>query len=306
MIGRSGNLGERKEPLMAQQGPLRFEIPQVGVRVAESVHETGFRMNYESHEFFETYYVYKGRLNYFELPEDASVQEEPYIENSLSVGDKTVLGEGDVQAIGPTVQHRIVDEMQATLLLLCFSMRFMDASPERRELWHKIVEHRPLRTDFYTRELLERSLRRIMAEQNAPRLGSALTIEAEANHLLVTLGQLAEKPPDPDALARVRGVLEALERTFVEPWDLDTAAQRAHLSRRRFSTLFRQSAGCSFVQKLHTLRVTHAAQLMRGGRQTIQGAAYFSGFNDQAHFYHVFKKHFGLAPGEWLRQTGNK
>jgi AraC-like DNA-binding protein/mannose-6-phosphate isomerase-like protein (cupin superfamily) len=267
---------------MSDQGPLRFTLPPHGVLVAESIHDRGFVMDFEHHAFFEMYYVQKGKLRYFE-PEFGPV----------------VLEAGTVRAISAGVRHRVEDHTQATLMLFCIGAEFMNASGERRLLWDKIAAQCPLRPDSIACEQLEATLRRIMAEQASPRLGSRLMIEADASRLMICLGRHADRPSVGDARVRVRGVLELLERTYFEEWDLETAARRAHLSRRRFSTLFREEAGGSFVEKLQTLRVAHAARLLTEGRQTIGGAAFSSGFNDLSYFYQVFRREYGMTPGEW-------
>lgn len=263
--------------------PLRFTLPPSGILAAESVHEPRFRMDFEHHDFYELYYIYKGSVAYY----------------GSETGDPLVLEAGMFHAISPGERHRIEDRSPATLLLFCMSGAFMKAGG-RLELWRQIVAASPLRPDAIACRLFEQGMRRLLAEQDTPRIGSTLVIEAEANNLLVRLARSAGRTPAREARDRVRHVVDLMRVTFFEAWNLDDAARRAHLSRRRFSTLFREMTGLSFVEKLNELRVRHAAHLMRDGRQSICGAAFSSGFNDLSHFYQLFRRHYGMAPGRWL------
>jgi AraC-like DNA-binding protein len=56
----------------------------------------------------------------------------------------------------------------------------------------------------------------------------------------------------------------------------------------------------SFSHLLQTARATYARELLRGGRNTIMGAAFSSGFNDLSNFYRVYRRVFGRPPGKDL------
>ena len=89
------------------------------------------------------------------------------------------------------------------------------------------------------------------------------------------------------------------EETFYEEWDLDRAAGRAGLSRRRFSELFRQSAGTTFGDFLTERRLEHAASLLAEGEHSVLGVMFACGFSDLSHFYRMFRRKFGSAPRTW-------
>jgi len=122
--------------------------------------------------------------------------------------------------------------------------------------------------------------------------------------VLVALARLPDECSESNSYTRVASVVRDLEESFYEEWTVDDAAHRAHLSRRRFCTIFRELTGSSLVDCRNELRLNHAAALMRDHGHTIAGAAFSSGFHDLAHFYRLFKRRFGSAPGEWIKRTG--
>jgi AraC-like DNA-binding protein len=276
---------------MKVQRPIAIQLPPCGVLVAQSAHEHGFAMEDEAHDFYELYYLLDGTAEYYE----------PNIIKPIP------LAAGDVVPIAPGRSHRIADLRPSTLLLLCLAPSFISFNPERLALWRALEArgHAPIHTDAAARERLEKYLRRILAEQSAPRPAAGLSIQSTADQFLVELARLPDIPFAPGASARVAGLLRELEQSFFEAWTLDKAAARTRLSRRRFSELFRQTAGDTFQRTLARLRVEHAARLMREGGQSIAAAAFASGFGDLSHFYRVFKEHHGHPPGRFLR-TPNK
>ncbi|MDK2971403.1 MAG: hypothetical protein PWP23_1158 [Candidatus Sumerlaeota bacterium] len=272
-------------PATAVSRPLRLQLPQSGVLAAESIHGPAFRMPEEKHPFHELYFVYRGNLKVF-----AGTRIDP-----------VYLSEGSLFPIERETVHRIEDQSGAVLLILALAEDFIAVHPARRDVW-RILQRKGaagFRPGLFERERIERSFRTILAEQAAARTGAELVLRSEADAILVALARLPEECRERNSYVRVADVLRSLEATFFEDWDIDLAARRAHLSRRRFSMIFREIAGMSFVDKRNELRLEYAAGLIAEGRNTIIGAAFSSGFGDLAHFYRLFRRRFGAPPGKW-------
>jgi len=103
-----------------------------------------------------------------------------------------------------------------------------------------------------------------------------------------------------DAATRIRSVLPEIEIQLFEHWSVDRAARRCGLSVRRFSQLFRETTGSTFVPWMHEHRIKNACRLLATGQHTITGAAFASGFEDLSHFYRVFDKVCGRTPRQWV------
>ncbi len=272
---------------MPSSKPVSMAIPPGGVLAAESVHSRQFRMSMEKHPFYELYYVYKGSLSYFEE----------------GMVDPISLPQGSFYAIDKGRLHRASDQTDVILLLLGLSAPFVDQEPERAVLWRSLRSRSGaiLIPEDHERQRIEAAFRTMLAEQAVSRPGGAMMIEAEANRILVTLARLPDDCTMSSSHTRVASVLRRMEETFFDEWDMDAAARSAHLSRRRFSSIFRDVSGSSFLDKRNELRLDHAAQLILERRHSIIGAAFSSGFGDLAHFYRLFRRRFGAPPGEWAR-----
>ena len=247
-------------------------------------------MEPRSDPFHKLIFVYKGETAY-----DASP----------AAGDGP-LGPGDLVLVPASRRHALRDLRPATLFLLCLDPGFVAGDAEIGALWKEVVASGRLRrsVDVGAGSSWARTWRRMIAEQQGRLPGSGVALRAEAGRLLVLFARSERRRESPAARQRVAAVLARLEDSFFEEWDLDGAAGRAGVSRRRFSQLCRELTGKSFLENLTERRLAHAALLLRSGGHTITGAAFSSGFPDLSHFYRVFRRHFGCPPGAWLQTPG--
>lgn len=84
-----------------------------------------------------------------------------------------------------------------------------------------------------------------------------------------------------------------------EPISVADMAERARLSRSRFSALFKRQYGCGPYDYLLRLRIRHAGELLKETKLTLGEIAYSCGFADLHHLSKAFKRHTGMAPGEY-------
>lgn len=272
-------------PTSASSRPLRLTPSDFGVSAAESIHAPGFAMADEKHAFHELFYLLRGDLKVFT----------PRIEQAI------FLAEGSLLPVAGETLHRMEDTQGSVLLILALTPEFIAWQPTRAALWAELQRRGTdgIRPGIVERERIERSFRTIFAEQSARRPGHDLVIAGEVDAILVALARLPEDQRERNSHVRVADVLRSLEETFFEDWDIEVAARRAHLSRRRFSTLFREITGMSFIDKRNELRLAYAADRIASGSATIISASFSSGFGDLAHFYRLFRRRYGCPPGEW-------
>jgi AraC-like DNA-binding protein len=268
--------------------PLAVSVPPRSVVFAESVHGTGFRMGERRDPFGKIIYVVRGSIA-LEREDAATLQG----------------GEGTFFAVDEGELHRIRDLSPSTLLLLCLGRGFLEASRDRVSLWDRLHGANNgavvRRTRAGSQSGFESLWRVALFEQNTAALGHALQIRCCADQILVQLARLRRTRRDAGASIRVAEVLREMERSFHDPWDIDAAAARAALSRHYFTKLFRRAAGESFLARLTSLRLEHAASLLERGGHSVAGVAFACGFGDLSHFYRVFKTRFGRPPGQWLQ-----
>ncbi len=270
--------------------PVSVALPAHGVVLAESRHAVDFLMPARTDPFHKLIFVLRGHVLF-------------------RVGDETrelAAGPGALLAVERGTVHQLRDQSPATLLLLCLAPRWIDGDPPRHTLWQTLTLRRTWQVPpaSVASERFENLWRRALLEQRETRPGATVALHALAAQILVSVSRQT-KPPTPTAPAvhRISTVAAELAETFYDEWTLDHAAARAGLSRRHFSELFRAHAGDTFLNTLTRLRLDHAAKLLREGTHSATGVAFSCGYRDLSHFYRVFRRRFGCAPGHWSHRV---
>ena len=87
-----------------------------------------------------------------------------------------------------------------------------------------------------------------------------------------------------------------------QPLTVQELAEQVHLDPSYLSRRFKEQAGCSIREYIILKRISLAKELLRQGK-TVTEVCQASGFHDYANFIRTFKKHAGLPPGQYRRQT---
>jgi hemolysin activation/secretion protein/AraC-like DNA-binding protein len=103
---------------------------------------------------------------------------------------------------------------------------------------------------------------------------------------------------------RFRQLVGKMTEAELAEASLADLAQKLHCSERHFSRLFREEFGVPFRARQIELRLQRAQQLLAGSDAKIINVAYESGYRHLGLFNAMFKKRFGVTPGEW-RQSRN-
>ncbi len=102
--------------------------------------------------------------------------------------------------------------------------------------------------------------------------------------------------------SRVSAYADRQSTTFWKTEDLESVARRLGLSRRRFTQLFREATGESWLARLTRLRMEHAAHLLWETRLSVRSVCFECGFGEISTFYRLFKTTFGCSPGEYRKR----
>ncbi|MFC5529702.1 response regulator transcription factor [Cohnella yongneupensis] len=92
-----------------------------------------------------------------------------------------------------------------------------------------------------------------------------------------------------------------IDRHFQDNITLDTVANYFHVSKEHLSRSFKAHTGRNMTDYIVQLKMNKAQEMMEGGLP-IKHAAELTGYTDIAYFYRVFKKQFGITPGDWVKQ----
>jgi CheY-like chemotaxis protein len=102
----------------------------------------------------------------------------------------------------------------------------------------------------------------------------------------------------------IRRVIDLVEENMADlDFDLETMARELAVSRRQLFRKLHASAGCSPNIFIRTLRLRRAAQLLLESQMTVTEITYAVGFSDLKYFRTIFREHFGVAPGEYLKRS---
>ncbi|MHA7964618.1 response regulator transcription factor [Paenibacillus sp. CAU 1782] len=93
-------------------------------------------------------------------------------------------------------------------------------------------------------------------------------------------------------------VVGYIDAHFHEAISLETVAGQFLVSREHLSRLFKARTGENLSDYILRKRMEKARFLIAEERLPIKHAAQLAGYEDIAYFYRVFKKHFGVTPGE--------
>jgi hemolysin activation/secretion protein/AraC-like DNA-binding protein len=105
---------------------------------------------------------------------------------------------------------------------------------------------------------------------------------------------------------RFRQLVGQMPEARLSECSLSELAAQLHCSQRHFSRLFREEFGVTFRACQSELRLQHARQLLASSDAKIINIAYDSGYRHLGLFNSMFKKRFGVTPGEWRQQNLHK
>ena len=97
--------------------------------------------------------------------------------------------------------------------------------------------------------------------------------------------------------------VEYANEHFKEGLTIQEIAKKLYIDRGRLSQLFLKYSGVSLTDYLNTLRVAHAAGLIKSGA-TITAAALESGFRSVRTFNEVYRRHVKSAPSKIKKHKG--
>lgn len=121
-------------------------------------------------------------------------------------------------------------------------------------------------------------------------------------------GREAAPSAQPDtAYQRIIRITRYTAAHYTEPLSLQVIAQREYITPSYFSKMFRKCVGCTFMQYLGALRLSHAMHDLTHTAKSITDIALDNGFSNTNRFIRIFHQQYGETPGRWrIRQTGSR
>lgn len=266
--------------------PVPFTFPPFGISVLESHHSSTFMMDWTIHPFHKVLYVSHGAGQL------------------LARNQSFPLLRGTLVFVPPFVEHRLVDAADQAVSLFALCIR-ADQQTEPVAQVLSTMRTVTCRAVSPASGALERQLRNILFEQSARHQGWEMMLIGETYELLTWVmrnSRTRDQVPD-TARSRVAAVTRQLTETFYQEQTLAAAAEAADLSERRFSQLFRELNGTSWLQYLRKLRIRHSCRLLESTDHSITAISFECGFEDLSTFYRSFRAETAMTPGEWKART---
>lgn len=95
---------------------------------------------------------------------------------------------------------------------------------------------------------------------------------------------------------RIKAVLTHIRANLTTRLDLETLAEMVHLSKDHLIRLFKQEMNTTPLLYINTKRIEAAQLRLVTETRPVKEIAYSLGFDDQAYFSRLFKKHTGMTP----------
>ncbi len=286
-------MSPRTPPTRPTHSPVEHHFPPWGVDVFESHHADDWRMEPVRHDFLKVVFVLRGRGAY-----------------RVNGREPVECEQGDLISVPIGQDHWFEDRPGSPMSLYVVSIQphlLQVADLDARLLATGRVE---LDSSASTR--MEGTIRRLLFEQTFSGPATGARVLSLALRLLTELVQTDSselsahdilpskaRSHQVDSATRMQAYVDDLQGHFFEATNLDAAAQSLGISRRRFTQLFRQVTGSSWLAYVRRLRVDHAKHLLAQTDRTVLSIAFECGFEDLSTFYRAFKREVRQSPNQW-------
>jgi len=264
--------------------------------VTEKIHPADWHGELHTQDFFELTLVIGGRGVYEAVRGKRT--------EKIAAGPNTLLfWDG-------TVPHRSADVPGEPLhqLMLLFGYEYPAPFSLLPNLRARLRTDNPIVLQgLETAMHLKPLIRRVLAEYNGDRPGSADTVRALTVLLLTEIWRIlqhAQREPSRPIDERIRQSIDYVARHYDQHFHLPEIARRCGLSARHFSELFKKATGTTFVRYVNQYRVSIAKEMLRSTDKKVITVAFETGFENLSLFNRTFKTFCGLTPNQY-RQTRN-
>jgi len=147
---------------------------------------------------------------------------------------------------------------------------------------------------------------RIESESDRPGASAVISQLASALFALLMRAWLEQAASMPGLFAllaepRLQSAVEGMLAAPEHPWELAELAAACNMSRATFARVFHKTANATPAELLTQTRMARAAVLLGEGRLPMGDIAERVGYQSEAAFNRVFKRHYGVTPGAYRR-----
>lgn len=101
----------------------------------------------------------------------------------------------------------------------------------------------------------------------------------------------------------MKTVLTYIQENYSRPITVEEIANECYYSKSHFMKFFKDSMGMGFIQYLNDYRLNIACQMLKESSDSILNIAAMTGFDHLSYFNRIFKRKYGITPGEFRKLT---
>lgn len=101
--------------------------------------------------------------------------------------------------------------------------------------------------------------------------------------------------------SKISPILSYLNQNYTENINIPEIAEMFYFTPTYLSRLFKKKCGCTIVEYINNLRMSHAEKLLLTTQKSITEIAYESGFSTPNYFIRLFKKTHFVSPNEFRK-----
>lgn len=213
---------------------------------------------------------------------------------------------GDLVVIGSMVSHEVPEEQPES-----FTLNQQIGPVMLKEFFQLLTERRfaplySLSTDSPLRKLLEETAE--IYPQKTPyaellSIGNLYKIIACICMECTEVPAAEPKEMPQRSIMEIEKALELIYNHYSQDITVETAAAITGYSKSNFCNVFKNIVGESFHHMLNRYRVENACYFLKETNTTLSDIALMVGFSDAKSLCRVFKKYYGITPGEYRQNT---
>ena len=242
--------------------------------------------------------------------------------NNITGQDGRVVSAGDYFFLDGGIEHSysVVGNESFKIINLVFDNRAV-------ELWHKKVDSLSelatfyginpktddtrIRYDFYFKDDNEgtvgKMFREIGTELSARLPGYYEAVRCRLMEILIKgLRQYFNRDSTIKCSPDVRYVIDYLATFYMEGTTLSDLAKKLHLSLPHLSRKFKEEVGQTYIDYLHTRRISESCRMLSTSENTIESIAEFIGYSDSKKYRQKFSEIMGMSPREYRKRMRNQ
>lgn len=121
---------------------------------------------------------------------------------------------------------------------------------------------------------------------------------------LISISQAREHTTNQKSVEKIKLILTYIRENYQRSISIEEIAQVCYYSKSHFMKFFKESMGMGFIQYLNDYRLSVASQMLLATGDSVLNIAERNGFENLSYFNRVFKRKYGVSPGQFRRNRG--